>query len=49
MGAPRAFSIAGFRWGDFASIRSRRARAIEASCAAPVGEKRVACRLDRIE
>ena len=34
---------------DFAPIRSRRARAIEASCAAPVGEGRVACRLDRIE
>ena len=34
---------------DFAPIRSRRARAIEASCAAPTGEGRVACRLDRIE
>ncbi|HEY3147840.1 MAG TPA: hypothetical protein VGJ75_15895 [Dongiaceae bacterium] len=34
---------------DFAPIRSRRARAIEASCAAPVGEGRVACRLDRFE
>lgn len=34
---------------DFAPIRSRRVRAIEASCAAPAGEGRVACRLDRIE
>ena len=34
---------------DFAPIRSRRARAIEASCAAPTGEGRVACRLDRVE
>lgn len=34
---------------DLAPIRSRRARAIEASCAAPAVEKRVACRLDRIE
>jgi hypothetical protein len=34
---------------DFAPIRSRRVRAIEASCAAPTGEGRVACRLDRIE
>ncbi|HET6156756.1 MAG TPA: hypothetical protein VFE34_00285 [Dongiaceae bacterium] len=34
---------------DFAPIRSRRARAIEASCAAPVGKGRVACPLDRIE
>jgi hypothetical protein len=34
---------------DFAPIRSRRARAIEASCVAPTGEGRVACRLDRIE
>jgi hypothetical protein len=31
---------------DFAPIRSRRARTIEASCAAPTGEGRVACRLD---
>jgi len=34
---------------DFAPVRSRRVRAIEASCAAPAGEGRVACRLDRIE
>jgi hypothetical protein len=34
---------------DLAPIRSRRARAIEASCAAPPGGGRVACRLDRIE
>jgi hypothetical protein len=34
---------------DFAPIRSRRAQAIEASCAAPTGEGRVACQLDRIE
>ena len=34
---------------DLAPIRSRRVRAIEASCAAPAGEGRVACRLDRIE
>lgn len=34
---------------DFAPIRSLRARAIEASCAAPTGGGRVACRLGRIE
>lgn len=34
---------------DFAPVRSRRIRAIEASCAAPIGEGRVVCRLDRIE
>lgn len=34
---------------DLAPIRSRRARAIEASCAALAGEGRVGCRLDRIE
>jgi hypothetical protein len=34
---------------DFAPIRSRRAEAIEASCAAPVGGGRTTCRLDRIE
>jgi len=34
---------------DLAPIRSRRARAIEADCAALVGEERVACRLDGIE
>jgi hypothetical protein len=34
---------------DFAPIRSRRAEAIEASCAAPVGGGRTLCRLDRIE
>jgi hypothetical protein len=34
---------------DLAPIRSRRAPAVEASCAAPAGEGRVGCRLDRIE
>jgi hypothetical protein len=34
---------------DFAPIRSRRAQAIEASCAAPAGGGRTTCRLDRIE
>ena len=34
---------------DFAPIRSRRAQAIEASCAAPLGGGRTTCRLDRIE
>jgi hypothetical protein len=34
---------------DFAPVRSRRARSIEASCVAPTGEGRVACRLDRID
>jgi hypothetical protein len=34
---------------DFAPIRSRRALAIEASCAAPADGGRVACRLDRID
>jgi hypothetical protein len=34
---------------DFAPIRSRRAQAIEASCAAPVGGGRTACQLDEIE
>jgi hypothetical protein len=34
---------------DFAPVRSRRAWAIEASCAAPMGGGRVACRLDRID
>ena len=34
---------------DLAPIRSRRARAVEASCAAPAGVGRVGCRLDRIE
>ncbi len=33
---------------DFAPIRSRRAQAIEASCAAPAGGGRTSCRLDRI-
>jgi hypothetical protein len=33
---------------DFAPIRSRRARAIEASCAAPAGGGRTICRLGRI-
>jgi hypothetical protein len=33
---------------DFAPIRSRRAQAIEASCAAPAGGGRTICRLDRI-
>ena len=34
---------------DFAPIRSRRAEAIEASCAAPAGGGRTTCRLDLIE
>ena len=34
---------------DFAPIRSRRAQAIEASCAAPVGGGRTTCRVDEIE
>jgi hypothetical protein len=34
---------------DLAPIRSRRAGAIEASCAAPAGGGRTTCRLDRIE
>ena len=34
---------------DFAPIRSRRAHAIEASCAAPAAGGRTVCRLDRIE
>ena len=34
---------------DFAPVRSRRARAIDASCAAPEGEGRVACRLERVD
>jgi hypothetical protein len=34
---------------DFAPIRSRRARAIEASCAAPAGGGRTICRLGRID
>ena len=34
---------------DFAPIRSRRAQLIEASCAAPTGEGRTTCRLDRVE
>ncbi len=34
---------------DFAPIRSRRAQAIEASCAAPADGGRVACQLDRID
>jgi hypothetical protein len=33
---------------DFAPIRSRRAHAIEASCAAPVGGGRTICQLDQI-
>jgi hypothetical protein len=33
---------------DFAPIRSRRAQAIEASCAAPAAGGRTVCRLDRI-
>ena len=40
--------IANFGQVDFAPIRSERAEAIEASCAAPVGGGRTACRLDRI-
>jgi hypothetical protein len=41
--------MANFGQVDFAPIRSRRAEAIEASCAAPVGGGRTLCRLDRIE
>ena len=41
--------MATFGQVDFAPIRSRRAQAIEASCAAPVGGGRTTCRLDRIE
>ena len=41
--------MARFGQVDFAPIRSRRAQAIEASCAAPVGGGRTTCRLDRIE
>jgi hypothetical protein len=41
--------MASFGQLDLAPIRSRRARTIEASCAAPAGGGRVACRLDRIE
>ena len=41
--------MAHFGQVDFAPIRSRRAAAIEASCAAPVGGGRTLCRLDRIE
>jgi hypothetical protein len=33
---------------DLAPIRSRRAHAVDASCAAPTDKGRVACRLDRI-
>jgi hypothetical protein len=33
---------------DFAPIRSRRAQAIEASCAAPAGGGRTICQLDQI-
>ena len=33
---------------DFAPIRSRRAHAIEASCAAPAAGGRTVCRLDRV-
>ena len=41
--------IQNFGQVDFAPIRSRRAQAIEASCAAPVGGGRTICRLDEIE
>ena len=41
--------MAHFGQVDFAPIRSRRAKAIEASCAAPVGEGRTSCRLDEIK
>jgi len=34
---------------DFAAVRTMRARAIRASCAAPAGTGRVACTTDRIE
>jgi hypothetical protein len=41
--------MASFGQVDFAPVRSRRAQAIEASCAAPADGGRVACRLDRID
>jgi hypothetical protein len=41
--------IQNFGQVDFAPIRSRRVRAIEASCAAPAGGGRTVCRLDRME
>ena len=41
--------MASFGQVDFAPIRSRRTQAIEASCAAPAGGGRTACRLDEIE
>lgn len=34
---------------DFAPVRSKRVRAIDARCAAPAGQGRVACRLERLE
>ena len=41
--------MARFGQVDFAPIRSRRAQAIEASCAAPAAGGRTVCRLDRID
>ena len=41
--------MASFGQVDFAPIRSRRVQAIEASCAVPADDGRVACRLDRID
>ena len=46
--APSGDWMATFGQVDFAPIRSRRAQAIEASCAAPAGGGRTICRLDRI-
>ena len=46
--APSGNWMATFGQVDFAPIRSRRAQAIEASCAAPAGGGRTICRLDRI-
>lgn len=46
--APAGDWMQTFEQVDFAPIRSRRAQAIEASCAAPAGGGRTICRLDRI-
>jgi hypothetical protein len=46
--APSGDWMATFGQVDFAPIRSRRAQAIEASCAAPAAGGRTICRLDRI-
>jgi hypothetical protein len=41
--------MATFGQVDLAPIRSRRVRAIEASCAAPAGEGRVTCHADPVQ